>query len=261
MTVKTKHFGNLSLLLVGTGLFLGLLVPSSYAALSSATYTTGLTTSSSGNGVDATAAISINGNVMTIVLTDLYSDPRSVANVLNGIKINISGVTGVSDLTANNATTGDIGGNGTYTPSTTAGNIIAGSSGWTVSGSTTIKLSALGTANPQFLIIGPDANFNFTDGAGNPGYTGSNSSIDGNGPHNPFILGTETFNFDLSGNNNISVSSIKDVTFLFGTGTDSCGGYVTVSSVPEPATIAAGLFLLLPLGVTAIRSLRKARIV
>src|SRR5665213_523452 len=255
MIMKTKHFRNLSLLLVGTGLFLGLLVPSSYATISSATYATGLTTSSQGKSVDATAAISINNNVMTVVLTDLYPDPNCVADVLNGIKINVSGVTGVSDLTANNATTADIGGNGTYTPSTTAGNIIASSSGWTVSGSTTIKLSALGTGQPQFLIIGPDKNGNFTDGSGDPGYTGSNSSIDGCDPHNPFILGSETFNFDLSGNN-ISTSSIKDVTFLFGTSSDDCGSYVTVSSVPEPATIAAGLSLLLSLGVSTIRGLR-----
>ena len=255
--MKSKHFKNLALLFVGTVLFGGLLVPSSYGTV---TFDTGLTTTAQHNSVDAKAAISISGNVMTVVLTDLYPNPNSVANVLNGIKINIAGVTGVSSLTANSATTADIARNGTYTPTTTAGNIIASSIGWTVSGSTTIKLSALGTGQPQFLIIGPDANFNFTDGAGNPGYTGSNSSIDGNCPHNPFILGTETFNFDFSGNS-ISESSIKDVTFLFGTGNDGCGsyGYVTVASVPEPATVAAGLFLLLPLGVSTIRSLRKSR--
>src|SRR5439155_988130 len=81
------------------------------------------------------------------------------------------------------------------TPATTLGTTIASSIGWTVSGSSTIKLSALGTGQPQFLIIGPDKNGNFSDGIGNAGYTGSNSSIDGNGPHNPFILGNETFNF------------------------------------------------------------------
>lgn len=253
--MKTKHFKNLALLFAGTVLFGGLLVPSSYASI---TLDTGLTTTVGGNKVDATADISIVNNVMTVVLTDLYPNPNSIANVLNGIQITFkdaAGVTKASGLTANSATTAAIAGNGSYTPGTTAGSVIASSIGWTVSGSTTIKLSALGTGQPQFLIIGPDKNGNFTDGTGNPGYTGSNSSIDGNGPHNPFILGTETFYFNLTAANNISDNDIKTATFLFGTGTDHL-----VVSVPEPATIAAGLFLLLPLGVSVIRSVRKSRI-
>ena len=238
--------------MVGVSTFLGVLVPSSYATL---TYQSSLV-SNGGAAVDATAAITISGSTMTVTLTDLQANPGSVASVLNGIIINVSGVTGVLGLTADNAMTADIASNGSYTPTMILGTEIAGSTGWSVSGSSSITLSALGSGQPQFLIIGPDYNHNFTQGAGNPGYTGSNSSIDGNDPHNPFILGQETCYFSLSGAG-YSESTIQGVTFLFGTGTD-CSDVIPV---PEPSTIVAGALLLLPLGVSAFRILRKERAV
>lgn len=250
--MKIRSFKNLAITMLGSAAFLGVLVPSSYATL---TYQSSFI-SNGGAAVNAMAFINISGSTMSVTLIDLQANPGSVANILNGIQINISGVTGVSGLTADSAKTADIDSNGNYNPTTTAGSIIASPSGWTVGGSSTITLSALGTGNPQFLIIGPDANNNFTDGSGNPGYTAAHGSIAGNGPHNPFILGQETFYFNLSGSG-YSESTIQGITFLFGTGCD----YAEVIPVPEPSTIVAGALLLLPLGISAFRILRKDRTV
>jgi len=196
-----------------------------------------------GNAVNATADISISGSTMTVTLTDLLANPGSVANILNGIQINISGVSSVSGLTANNGTYVDIAADKSYTTGALSGSTIAGA--YALSGSSTITLTALGGGQPAYLIIGQ------------PGYSAANGSIAGNAPHNPFILGSATFQFTLNGQGGFLESNISGITFLFGTGSDYSTTTRTV--VPEPATLVAGALLLLPLGVSAVRILRKNR--
>lgn len=240
-------------LILSLGAFAGILVPSSHATLS---YQSALT-SNGGTAVNATADITISGNTMTVTLTDLLTNPNNAANLLNGIKINITGVTGVSDLGANSATIADIAGDGSYTPITAAGATFTTSETWNLAyNNSVINLDAL-HHQPDYTIIGPDANNNFTSGSGDPGYTGANSSIAGNSSHNPVILGTATFYFTFSGT--ATENDITGVTFLFGTGSDYSGS--TLVPVPEPSTIVAGALLLLPLGMSAIRIMRKQRTV
>ena len=210
------------------------MVPSTYATLTFPS----VISSSGGAAVDATAAISISGSTMTVTLTDLQQNPGDVASVLNGIAIAISGATGASGFSASDATIATIAGDGSYTSSTATGATIVGSAGWSLSGTSTITLQALG-GQSKYLILGPDANGNFTGGSGNAGYTGANSSIAGYGPHNPFILGNETFQFTLLGTN-ITEASITGFTFGFGTSSDTGGGTIVRTSVPEPTTVVAG---------------------
>src|SRR5882757_6050138 len=84
----------------------GLLTQSSYAT---DTYTSATTTVGN-NPVSAKADISISGTSMTVTLTDLLSNPASVASVLNGITINVAGATGTSGFTADAANTVDLSG-------------------------------------------------------------------------------------------------------------------------------------------------------
>ena len=221
------------------GAVVGLLAQSSYGTVS---FQSALTTVG-GADVNATADISISGSTMTVTLTDLLANPESVANILNGIQINISSVTSVSGLTANNGTYVDIAGDKTYTTGSLSGATIAGA--YALSGGSTITLTALGGGQPAYLIIGP------------AGYDAANGSIAGNDPHNPFILGSATFQFTLSGPGSFSENDISGVTFLFGTGSDY--STTTKTAVPEPATVVAGALLLLPLGVSAVRILRRNR--
>ena len=227
------------LALVGVSAVLGLFVPSSYGTLS---YTADGTTVG-GNTVDATADISVSGNTVTVTLTDLLPNPSSVASLLNGIMISIDGATGASGLTANNATIVNVSRAHGYTTMGVNGGVVANQ--WGLSGSSTITLSALATG-PNYLIIGP------------PPYSHSNSSIAGNGPHNPFLLENETFSFTLNGSGPFDESDITGITFLFGTGCD----YFTVQQttvVPEASTVLAGAVLLVPLGIQTFRQLRRRR--
>lgn len=220
------------------GAAVGLLTQSSYATV---TYQSALTTAG-GAPVNATADITISGTSMTVKLTDLYANPASVGSVLNGIKISVTGATGASGLTADAANTVDLSSGspvyGSATGATVASEFTLSSAG------SLITLSSLGSTGPDYLIIGP------------AGYGAANGSIQ-SGPHNPFILGTATFYFNLSGANSFSENDLGDLTFLFGTSTDSSTS--THTSVPEPSTVIAGALLLLPLGVSAMRVLRKGR--
>jgi hypothetical protein len=63
----------------------------------------------------------------------------------------------------------------------------------------------------------------------------------------------------LSGSSPFSENDISGVTFLFGTGSDY--GDSNIIPVPEPSTVVAGTLLLLPLGVSVARILRKQRAV
>jgi hypothetical protein len=85
-------------------------------------------------------------------------------------------------------------------------------------------------------------------------YSGTNASIAGNGPHNPFYLGPVTFALHTSfaSTSNINIS---DVVFEFGTGPQCV---TATSPIPEPETYAmlmAGLSLL---GVVVRRRKQQA---
>ncbi len=203
-------------------------------------------TSSQKQPVDATADVSISGTTVTVTLTDNLADPVSVGSVLNGIQLDISGAKGASNLSADNAKTVTIDKNKVATTGTANGQTIASNYG--LSGYSAITLSALSTG-PNYLIIGPGP------------YSNSKGSIAGNGPHNPFINGSETFSFSLAGASSFSESDVTGVTFLFGTSCwQTSPGVTTYAAVPEPSTVIAAMLLLLPLGLGSAHILRKHKV-
>lgn len=240
--MKLTKFKNLTILAIISA-FAGLLTSSSYGSITFSFNGT----SNQGSTENATATFSLSGNVLTVTLQNLLSGAQNhdAGNLLNGITFNLAGVSGVSGLTAADATKVTVAGDKSYSTASVSGSTIA--SEWALSGASTITLTALGGGQPKYLLIGA------------PSYSSENSSVAGNGPHNPFILESETFSFTLSGSG-YSEDDISNVIFRFGTESDSAAGTKIAAAVPEPATIAAGALLLLPLGVSALRVFRKNKL-
>ena len=85
-------------------------------------------------------------------------------------------------------------------------------------------------------------------------YSGTNASIAGNGPHNPFYLGPVTFALHTSFNDTSNIN-ISDVVFEFGTGPQCV---TATAPIPEPETYAMLMAGIGVLGFVARRRKQKA---
>lgn len=166
---------------------------------------------------------------MTLTLTDTVVNPNDVSFNLSGFMFTLAGATG-GTLVSSSGLERTVAANGTYTNGSTV------ATGWLFSASSgTFTLNDLGGAGPAHTLIGsPD---------GSNVYSNANPSIKGNGPHNPFLANTITFNFTFTGGVS-STSTPTNIQFQFGT----APGFS--SNVPEPLSlslvggglIALGLF-------------------
>jgi hypothetical protein len=188
---------------------------------------------SGGGPVNAEADVTTSAGSISITLLDLQSNPKDVAQLLSGFSFTLGNgglVTGSSEtgassqeLTVNGNGTFGIGANLTTVPAV----------GWvyTTSSSTEGNLDVLqgpGHAGPAHLIIGPPGGATFANG---------NGSIDGNGPHNPFLNQSATFTITAP---NVSAdTTITGVVFAFGTTEDAA--LVRGVMVPEPSSLFLGL--------------------
>ena len=191
-------------------------------------------TGNAGTDVNATATFTTGANTVTVVLTNVLADPRSVSQLISGVFFTVSGTASGGGLQTTNVSFVNVADHGSFSTS-------AGSTTWLLSNAgAAFHLDVLpGPASgPANLVIGPPG----PDGT----YGNANGSIGGNRPHNPFISQTVTFTLALAGVT--SATTITDVAISFGT---------TPSTIPIPA--AAWLFvsgLIAIVGIARRKSLR-----
>ena len=217
--------------LIGVGL---LLVPSAEASTS--TYVLPGGSTAGGQPVSATATFVTSTDDITITLRNLQANPTSVIQNISDLAFTLSTGQTSGTLFSSSGQERTVNGDGTFSPGPTV------ATGWALD-ATALHLNVLGTAiGPAHTLIGDS-------GPGNL-YSNANNSIAGNGPHNPFLSGTLTFDLHVVG---VTVASLVDsVTFSFGTtaGTNVLG----IPRVPEPATA-----LLLGSGLVIVGALRWRR--
>jgi hypothetical protein len=181
---------------------------------------------------EADAIITVGGGQITITLNDLFVNPNTVADNLSAFWFTTSVTpTGTPAIATSVADSIDIAGNGTYTD---AGSVAPGWAFSDISAVTKLDDLAAGGAGPSHTLIGAPGSGNIYNGPGGDG------SIDGNGPHNPFLNQTATWTINETGVT--SATTISGVHFQFGTTDGNNVSPGTVVATPEPAS--AGLVIL-----------------
>jgi hypothetical protein len=175
-------------------------------------------------------------NTLTLVLKDTVVNPNDIGFDLSGFKFTIAGSTG-GVLASSSGLERTIASDGTFTDGASV------ATGWLFSDSSgTITLNDLGGDGPAHTIVGAPG--------GDGKYTG-NASILGNGPHNPYLVGSVTFNFTFTGGVNAD-SLPTNIAWEFGTAPGFVAGSSGESPVSEPISLS-----LVGGGLLALRLLRK----
>jgi hypothetical protein len=173
--------------------------------------------------VSAQAEFSFSTDSITLTLTNLQSDPTAVIQNISDFQFWLNQDTSGSSLTSSSGLERTVASGGTYTDGSTV------STGWIFSTPTTtsIYLNGLGVGSdvPAHTIIGaPD---------GTDVYSSANSSIAGNGPHNPFLAGSVTFDLSVPGVD--ANTTVLSAIFSFGTVSgETVGGG---GPIPEPTSL------------------------
>jgi len=178
---------------------------STAAALNFTFQTASGATEAGGNPVSARANMTTGDGTLSITITNLIINPNTVAQNVSDLFFALDGGASTGTLDSSVGNLVNIAGDGTATP------VGSDSTGWAFSydASTGFHLDGLGLAAhvPAYTIVG-------APGAGGI-YSNANGSIAGNGPHNPFLDQSATFNLSIAG---ITADTrISDVIFSFGT--------------------------------------------
>jgi hypothetical protein len=178
---------------------------------------------------NVTGTIVAGNGTVTITLNNNLTNAQVVSVIQNvsGVYFQVSGYNGgaVTLSASNSAQSTNIAGNGNA--------ILAGAvnpTGWAAghSGSTITAcvICAFGISSPA----GPDQTI--IGGSGSGAYANANGSIAGNNPHNPFLVGTNTFTLIVPG---VTVNStFSNVVIQFGTAATPPD---TTTHTPEPASM------------------------
>ena len=178
------------------------------------------TTSVSGTIVagNGTVIITLNNNLTNAQVV-------SVIQNISGVYFQVSGYNGgavsLSSSSSAQSTNIDAAGNAVLAGAVNPTGWAGGHSGNTITVCVICAFGISPTAGPDQTIIG---------GSGSGTYANANGSIAGNGPHNPFLVGTTTFSLIVPG---VTVNStFSNVVFQFGTTATPPG-----TTVPEPASM------------------------
>ena len=198
------------------------------------------------------ALFTTGAGTLTITLTDLVVNPSSVADNISGLGFTIDGPSAGALLTSQTGALRQVFGgapatDGTYTD-------LDGGAEQTLYwnfDATTLFLSALGTARPggkppDETILGSPATDLYPSARPAAGKYHGGGSINGNGPHNPFVDGQAIFILSIPGVT--SDTLITSAVFRFGT--DAADGFENGdcvsgcspgtsddTTVPEPASL------------------------
>ena len=236
-SVRSRYAGTFAAVMV--------LLLASVAGAGSITFDTAAGSTVGGLPVSATATFVTGADSLTISLTNLQDNPTGVAQNLSDLSFVLSGGETSGSLTSSSGLERTVAADGTFTD----GALV--STGWALETfGSGLRLHVLGTAiGPAHTIIGgPD---------GSNVYSNGNGSITGNGPHNPFLAGTVTFDLTVLGLT--EDSTVTSVSFSFGTteGNDVPGGCIDCTPrVPEPS---AGTLFLISGVLVAIATARLRR--
>jgi hypothetical protein len=210
------------------------------------TFVTPSGSATSSGSVNASAVFATGPGTLTITLSDLLANPTSMGQLLSNVQFALSSSLNGSASMSSSATERTVNSNSSFTEGSTV------STGWALqlSGGAGAFICVMCPAGgtpaptappPSHLIIGAGP------------YTNANSSITGNGPHNPFLDETATFTISESAITSATVAS--NVVFGFGTqfGSDVTGQVsASASAAPESKTM-----LLIGTGLILLGSFRK----
>lgn len=191
------------------------------AAASFVTYATPSgSTESGGQPVNASASFTITNGAIHIDLGNLQVDQKAVAQNVSDLLFTINTGQNSGTIAASSGLERTINSGGSYTNGSTV------ATGWSLSTSgSALYLNVLGTAiGPAHTLVGLPNASNL--------YANANGSIAGNGPHNPFLAGT--ISFDLLVPGVTADSTISSAIFSFGT---AAGNNVAGTVVPIPAAV------------------------
>jgi hypothetical protein len=205
----------------------------------------------SGGNAGAVATFSTFAGGITVTLVNDDVNPRSVAENVSALVFAVSTGNGGagSSLSSSSGLERTVAGDGSFSDGASV------STGWVfgTSGSNTISLDVLsgtGHAGPAHTLIGDPDSTNY--------YSNADNSIARNGPHNPFLANTITFNIvDPAAT---AQSTVTNVCFQFGTtdGSNLVPGTDPPPSVPEPASLVmAGIGLTSVIGHCVLRRKRR----
>ena len=175
---------------------------------------------------NVTGTIVAGNGTVTITLNNNLTNAQVVSVIQNisAVYFNVSGFNGGAvTLASSNSTqsTNVAGGVGTLAGPVNPTGWGAGANGNTVTVCVICAFGVTAPAGPDQTIIG---------GTGSGFYANANGSINGNGPHNPFLAGTVTFTLNVPG---VTVNStFSNVIVQFGTTAAPPN-----TEVPEPASM------------------------
>ena len=187
---------------------------------------------------NVTGTITAGAGTVTITLNNNLTNAQvnSVIQNISGVYFQVSGYNGgavsLSGSSSAQSTNIDSNGNAVLAGAVNPTGWAAGHSGSTITVCVICAFGINAPAGPDQTIIG---------GTGSGAYANAGGSIAGNGPHNPFLVGTTTFTLVVPGVT--AGSTFSNVVIQFGTTATP----PTTNQVPEPASM-----LLLGTGLVSV---------